>query len=78
MNKAAAGVCGLVASLLVPAVALAGGQAGKAQPTFAKDVAPILYKNCVECHRATMFAPMSLMTYDEVRPWAREIGRAHV
>ena len=42
-------------------------------PTFAKDVAPIFYKSCVECHRPTMFAPMSLMMYEEARPWARAI-----
>src|SRR2546423_3248629 len=42
-------------------------------PTFSKDVAPILYKACVDCHRPTMFAPMSLLTYDEARPWARAI-----
>jgi hypothetical protein len=42
-------------------------------PTFAKDVAPILYKNCVECHRQNAMAPMSLMTYDDARPWARAI-----
>ena len=41
--------------------------------TYAKDVAPILYNNCVSCHRPTMFAPMSLMTYEETRPWARAI-----
>jgi hypothetical protein len=41
--------------------------------TFNKHVAPILYKNCVECHRPTMFAPMSLVTYEEARPWARAI-----
>jgi hypothetical protein len=46
---------------------------GTAAPTFSKDVAPIFYKACVECHRPTMFAPMSLMTYDEARPWARSI-----
>jgi mono/diheme cytochrome c family protein len=45
----------------------------KAAPTFAKDVAPILYKSCVECHRPTMFAPMALVTYDDARPWARSI-----
>jgi len=44
---------------------------GTSAPTFSKDVAPIFYKACVECHRPTMFAPMSLMTYDEARPWAR-------
>jgi hypothetical protein len=42
-------------------------------PTFAKDVAPIFNKACVECHRPTMFAPMSLSTYDAARPWARSI-----
>jgi hypothetical protein len=42
-------------------------------PTFAKDVAPILYKSCVECHRPTAMAPMSLMTYEDARPWARAI-----
>jgi hypothetical protein len=41
--------------------------------TYAKDVAPILYNNCTECHRPTMNAPMSLLTYDETRPWARAI-----
>ena len=47
--------------------------AAKPAVTFTKDVAPILYKNCTECHRPSMFAPMSLMTYDETRPWARSI-----
>jgi mono/diheme cytochrome c family protein len=41
--------------------------------TFAKDVAPIFYKSCVECHRPTMFAPMSLMSFDDARPWAKSI-----
>ena len=42
-------------------------------PTFSKDVAPILYKSCAECHRASAMAPMSLLTYEEARPWARAI-----
>ena len=42
-------------------------------PTFSKDVAPILYKNCVERHRPTAMAPMSLLTYEDARPWARAI-----
>src|SRR6185503_1382111 len=46
---------------------------GAQTPTFTKDVAPILYKNCSQCHRPNEVAPMSLMTYDEVRPWARSI-----
>ena len=43
------------------------------RPTFTKDVAPILYKNCSQCHRPNEVAPMSLMTYEQVRPWARSI-----
>ena len=46
-----------------------------AAPTFTKDVAPILYRNCVGCHRRGEIGPMSLMTYDEARPWARAIER---
>jgi hypothetical protein len=41
--------------------------------TYAKHVAPILYTHCTECHRPSMNAPMSLLSYDEVRPWARAI-----
>src|SRR5262249_31374621 len=33
----------------------------------------ILYKNCAGCHRPGEIAPMSLLTYEEVRPWARAI-----
>jgi mono/diheme cytochrome c family protein len=46
-------------------------------PTFSKDIAPILYKNCATCHRPGEIAPMSLLTYDQVRPFARSI-RTHV
>jgi hypothetical protein len=42
-------------------------------PTFTKDVAPILYKNCVSCHRPGEIAPMSLLTYQDARPWAKAI-----
>ena len=41
--------------------------------TFNKDVAPIFFKSCVECHRAGEIAPMSLMSYKDARPWARSI-----
>ena len=39
------------------------------------DVAPILHKRCSGCHRPGQTAPMSLLTYDEARPWARSILR---
>ena len=38
--------------------------------TFTKDIAPILNRNCVACHRPANIAPMSLRTYEEARPWA--------
>ena len=41
--------------------------------TFTKDVAPIIQKNCQTCHRPGEVAPMSFLTYKEVRPWARSI-----
>jgi hypothetical protein len=41
--------------------------------TFSKDVAPIFQKSCQSCHRPGTSAPMSLMTYQEARPWARAI-----
>src|SRR5436309_1893623 len=41
--------------------------------TFARDIAPILQRSCQNCHRPDGVAPMSLTTYEEVRPWARAI-----
>jgi mono/diheme cytochrome c family protein len=41
--------------------------------TYAKDVAPIIQENCQVCHQPGAIGPMSLMSYDEVRPWARVI-----
>ena len=41
--------------------------------TFAKDVAPILQERCQECHHKGSMAPMSLVTYEETRPWAKAI-----
>jgi len=41
--------------------------------TFTKDVAPILQRSCVTCHRPGQSAPMSLQTFEEARPWARSI-----
>ena len=41
--------------------------------TFSKDVLPILQKNCQSCHRPGQVAPMSLITYNDARPWAKAI-----
>ncbi len=52
---------------------LATGAAWAQTPTFTKDVAPILDRNCVVCHRAGDIAPMSLTSYEDARPWAKSI-----
>ena len=41
--------------------------------TFTKDIAPIIQRSCQNCHRSDGVAPMSLTTYEEVRPYARAI-----
>src|SRR4030095_10520397 len=41
--------------------------------TFSKDLASILHKNCASCHRAGEIAPMSLLSFKDVRPWAKSI-----
>ncbi len=43
------------------------------QPTFTKDITPILQRSCQGCHRPDSVAPMSLITYEEVRPWVKAI-----
>jgi hypothetical protein len=59
--------------VLIVAATLIASSASAATPTFTKDVAPILFKSCAECHRPSGMAPMSLMTYEEARPWARAV-----
>ena len=56
-------------------LALSGDVAAQsaASPTFSRDVAPIFYNKCVSCHRPGEVAPMSLITYRDVRPWASAI-----
>jgi hypothetical protein len=79
MFKLFSAVLATVCSSVVVTTALAArdhNDAASVTPTFSRDVAPILYKNCVTCHRAGEIAPMSLITYREVRPWARGIRQA--
>jgi hypothetical protein len=63
-------------------VAMLGGVPTEAQqpaadaPTFSKDVAPILYKHCVSCHRPGEIGRMSLLTYEQARPYAKAIANA--
>jgi mono/diheme cytochrome c family protein len=65
-----------VAAIFVGAfcvVATASGPADAKKVTFTKDVAPIFFNNCVQCHRPGEIAPMSLLSYKDARPWARSI-----
>ena len=55
-------------------VALAS--AATTQPTFYKDVLPVLQKNCQTCHRPGEAAPMAFISYEETRPWAKAIKQA--
>ena len=63
----------LASALLVPAVAGAQSRPAAA-PTFSKDVAPIIYKNCTVCHRPGEIGPFSMLTYAETRPWVKAIA----
>ena len=68
--------CALATGAILAACLPAAAQpnAGAAAPaTFAEDIAPILQRSCQECHRPDSMAPMSLLTYEEARPWARAI-----
>lgn len=62
----------LVSGLTSTTPLLAQGQPS-GPVTFSKDIAPILQSKCQQCHNPNGGAPMSLMTYDEARPYARSI-----
>ena len=59
--------------VLVPAGVVAQQSASAREVTFSKDIAPILQRSCQNCHRPDGVAPMSLVTYEDARPWARAI-----
>jgi hypothetical protein len=63
----------IICALVTFSTATAWAQSSPPAPTFTKDVAPILQAKCESCHRANSIAPMSLVTYEETRPWVRSI-----
>jgi mono/diheme cytochrome c family protein len=65
--------CSLVLAGLFLLQSLASAGRPAAPLTFTKDVASIVFSNCAACHRPGEVAPMSLLSYKEVRPWARSI-----
>ena len=64
-------ISALAIAVMLSAVVTAYG-AGQ-QVTFSKDVAPIFQAKCQECHQPNSIAPMSLITYQDARPWAKAI-----
>ena len=65
------GVAALGAFLAAPGTAIFAAAAPT--PTYTKDIAPILQEKCEACHRPESMAPMSLINFDDVRPWAKSI-----
>ena len=66
-----------VAVLASVLVVLGGETAASAQQvTFNKEIAPVIWQNCASCHRPGQIGPFSLVTFEDVRPRAREIVRA--
>ena len=63
----------LTIALLVLTVIPAAQTSPAATPTFSKDIAPIIFEHCLRCHRPGDIAPMSLLTYENARPWAKSI-----
>jgi hypothetical protein len=59
--------------MLVAAPLIAVKRNEAAGVTFTKDVAPIIFNKCANCHRAGEVAPMPLTSYQEVRPWSKAI-----
>ena len=62
-----------LAAAVAPAFLTAQSGKPDADVTFTKDIAPILQRSCQQCHRPDSVAPMSLLTYEDARPWARSM-----
>jgi len=73
-SRWATGTAALLAlGVVFPLLVRAQSAAPTAQVTYTRDIAPILQRSCENCHRADGVAPMSLSTYEEVRPYAKAI-----
>lgn len=57
-------------------IASEGASASDRKLTYSRDVAPIFNEHCVVCHRPNEIAPMSLLSYEETRPWAKSVRKA--
>jgi mono/diheme cytochrome c family protein len=64
---------GALAMSTIAFSAIGAGSGPNKEVTFNRDIAPIFYQKCAECHRTNDIAPMPLMSYKDARPWARSI-----
>jgi mono/diheme cytochrome c family protein len=72
--KIALGSLGLLLIVIgVAARADSGRSPAAGAPTFASDIAPIIYANCAACHRPGQAAPFSLLSYDDVKKHGKTI-----
>ena len=67
------GMFALALAAIAPLPRVVTSQDRAGTPTFSKDVAPIFQEKCQACHRRDSIAPMSLVTYEETKPWAKGI-----
>src|SRR5215208_7278010 len=67
------GFASLLTAMIAGSAHIPAGAQTKEPVTFSKDIAPILQRSCQQCHRPNSVAPMSLLTYEQVRPYARAI-----
>src|SRR5436190_23923764 len=75
MRRALVVVAALAAVLIGSSFpAVRAQSAASDAPTYTRDVAPILYKNCTGCHRPGELGPMSPLTYTTVYPWTKSIA----
>ena len=72
MKRVISAVLGGLAVIATVHAAAAPAPAGTV-PTFTKDVAPIVFNKCTMCHRTGEVAPMTFLSYEDVRPWAKVI-----
>ena len=73
-SLSACSLLALIATIVITSPTLAEELAERdANVTFSKDIAPILQRSCENCHRVGGGAPMALVSYEDVRPWARSI-----
>jgi hypothetical protein len=66
----------IVVAVLSMSMAAIAADNSSTSVTFNKDVLPVLQNNCQSCHRPNQIAPMSFLTYQDVRPWAQAIKSA--